>query len=245
MDVSELTKSLADYNATVNSSVDLIVSATQPLAFVIIGVFLLLELDSWYKYFKQEGGAITANLWLELAIKYVLAYLFVIYSSSIFDFIVEIFNVAIKLTNGVLPNTKINFDVTTKGLTGWFLKNIVGFVGKTTNYIAGVSAKLLLMMRFFQMYLLKALGPVMVAFFMADSTRPTMINFLKQFGAAALQGLILMIVIRLYPVLVQTDMLKAGEGDYVTAFASIAKGIIFIFMLFGSQRLAKSILGTS
>ncbi|MBY5035319.1 type IV secretion system protein [Streptococcus gallolyticus] len=245
MDVSELTKSLGSYNATVNNSVDLVVGATQPLAYVIIGVFFLLELDSWYKYFKQEGGAITANLWIELALKYVLAYFMVMYSSAIFDFIVEIFNQAIKLVDGVLPATKLDFDVTTKGVSGWFFKNVVNLIGRFTDFVANLSAKLLLMMRYFQMYLLKALGPLMIAFFMADSTRPTMINFLKQFAAAALQGLILIIVIRLYPALVQTDMLKAGSGDYVTAFASIAKGIIFIFMLFGSQRLAKTLLGTS
>lgn len=245
MNVSELTKSLSSYNSSVNDSVDLVVGATQPLAYVIIGVFFLLEIDSWYKHFKMEGGAITANLWMELAIKYVLAYLLVFYSSAIFDFIVEVFNIAIKLVDGVLPKSKLDFDVKTKGVSGWFLKNVVGLIGKFTNYIANLSTKLLLMMRYFQMYILKALGPLIVAFFMSDSTRPVMINFLKQFAAAALQGFILIIIIRLYPSLVKADILKAGDGDYVTAFASIAKGIIFIFMLFGSQRLAKSIMGTS
>ena len=92
------------------------------------------------------------------------------------------------------------------------------------------------------MYILKAVSPLIVAFFMSEQTRPVAINFLKHFSAYAFQGLLLVIIVKLYPALITDDMLKAGSGDWVTAFASIAKSIVYIIALFGSQRLAKSLL---
>ncbi|HEM5052206.1 TPA: type IV secretion system protein [Streptococcus suis] len=248
MNASELTKSLANYSSAVDNSVNLIVSATQPLAYIIIGVFFLLELDSQYKYFKQEGAGLTANVWMELALKYIFTYLLVFYSSTIFDAILELFNIGIKLVDKVLPNTDSAFNVDLSKIKGWFLKNVIGLIGNIVNFVAGLSTKVIAMMRYFQMYVLKALGPLMVAFFMSDATRPTMINVLKMFASAALQGIILIIVLRLYPAIVTDDLLKlndsGADGLYI-AFSSIAKGIIFIFMLFGSQRVAKNLIGSN
>ena len=93
-----------------------------------------------------------------------------------------------------------------------------------------------------QMYIIKAIGPLIIAFFMSEQTRQMAINFFKLFASYALQGLLLVIIVKLYPALVTDDMFKAGEGDYVTAFASIAKSIVYIIALFGSQRLAKTLL---
>lgn len=61
MNASELTKSLAGYNSTVNDTANAIASATRPLAIIIISIFFLIEMDSWWKTMKQEGGGLTSE----------------------------------------------------------------------------------------------------------------------------------------------------------------------------------------
>lgn len=247
MNASELTKSLAGYNSTVNDTANAIASATRPLAIIIISIFFLIEMDSWWKTMKQEGGGLTSELWMEIAFKYIIAYMLVMMTGRIFGAILEISNIAIKMINHVVPASSVDFNSELGHIKGWFIKNVITFIGGGTQFVAKLSTKLIVMMRFFQMYLLKAIGPLLVAFFVSDITRSTAINILKYFGAAAFQGVLVFIVLRLYPALVTSDLLSINMSgtweSWVTAFTSIAKGIIFIFLLWGSQRQAKSLLG--
>lgn len=248
MDVAELTKSLAEYNSTVNDMAMSIAKATQPMALIIIGICFLIEMDSWWRYMKQEGTGLTSELWLEVAFKYVIAYFLVMMSSQIFDAMLELTNIIVKGVNHILPQVNESFNVDLGKIKGWFIKQVLKFIGGGVSYIAKLSTKLIVMMRAFQMYLLKACGPLLVAFFMADATRSIAINLLKMFGATAFQGILVFIIIRIYPALVTSDLLSVNMSgtfeSWMTALSSIAKGVIFIFMLFGSQKLAKNLIGS-
>ncbi|MFS9128596.1 type IV secretion system protein [Streptococcus anginosus] len=240
--MDSVTKSLAEYSPTVNQYADKIGNALLPVAAIMILTFFLVDIFSWNKRLGQEGGSLTVQLWMEVALGYVIAFLLVYNISPIFDFIVLIFNKGIVLVNSVLPKNVFKTDMDTSGISGWIMKQVVKLVGDVTQFIADISTNLLVFMRFFQMYLLKAVAPLIVAFFMSEQTRSVAINFLRHFAAYAFQGLLLVIIIKLYPAFVTDDMFKASEGNAVTAFASIAKGIVYIICLFGSQRLAKTLL---
>ncbi|HEL2322577.1 TPA: type IV secretion system protein, partial [Streptococcus suis] len=142
--------------------------------------------------------------------------------------------------------SKVSWDAQFDQVEGWFFKHILTFIGGATNYVAQVSTKLIVFMRALEMYLLKAIGSLLVAFFMSDATRSIAINVLKYFGAAAFQSIIVLLIVRFYPVLVTEDLMKVNlQGDlesWGTAFASIGKGIIFIILLWGSQKKAKQLL---
>ncbi|WP_449449223.1 hypothetical protein [Streptococcus suis] len=246
MDVVELTKNLSQYSPVLNDTVNQVDKAVKPVSLVIISIFFLIEMDSWYKYMKQEGGGITRELWMDVAFKYILAYLLVMLSGSIFDMILEIVNMVIRTIDGVIPAEKVSWQGQYDQTEGWFFKNIFKFVGGTTEFVAKLSARLIIYMRALEMYLLKAVGSLLIAFFMSDATRSIAINILKYFGAAAFQGLLLLLIVRFYPVLVTEDLMKVNmQGDlesWGTALASIGKGIIFIVLLWGSQRKAKHLL---
>ena len=240
--MDNITNSLAEYSSTVNQYADKIGNALLPVASILILTFFLFDILSWNRRLGQEGGSLTIQLWMEVALGYVIAFILVYNFSEIFDFIVLVFNKGIALVNGVLPKKDFSSDVDTSGISGWIFKQIVSIVAKATEYVANVSAKILVFMRFFQMYILKAVGPLIIAFFMSEQTRQIAINFFMLFASYALQGLLLVIIVKLYPALVTDDMFKAGDGYLVTAFASIAKNIVYIIALFGSQRLAKTLL---
>lgn len=240
--MDSISKSLASYSSTVNQYADKINNALLPIAAVIILTFFLFDMMSWNRRLGQEGGSLTIQLWAEVALGYILAFMLVYFSSEIFDVIVYIFNKGITLVNSVLPKTGFKSDIDTSGVSGWIMKQIVGLVGSATDFVGNVCAGIIAFLRFFQMYILKAVAPILTALFMSEKTRNITINFLKLFAAYAFQGLLLVIVIKLYPALVSDDMFKAGKGDWVTAFASIGKSVVYIMCLFGSQKQAKTLL---
>ncbi|ELY5747366.1 hypothetical protein ACR3IL_09040 [Streptococcus iniae] len=246
MDVDVLTKALSEYSPTVSATTDLIATAVRPIGLILISIFFLIEMDAMYKYLKQEGAGFTQEVWMVLAVKYILAYLLVMMSSQIFDAILELNTIILKAINHVVPYSKVKYDMELGKIKGAVIKQFFTLVGGCVRYVSEISTKLIVMMCYFEMYLLKAVGPLIVAFFMSDATRNIAINILKMFGAVAFQLVIIFIVIRLYPVLVTDDLLKvkmSGSFEaWMTAFASIAKGIIFIFLLFSSQKKAKSLL---
>ncbi|CAD0149461.1 TrbL/VirB6 plasmid conjugal transfer protein [Streptococcus thermophilus] len=240
--MDNITNSLAEYSSTVNQYADKIGNALLPVASILILTFFLFDVLSWNRRLGQEGGSLTIQLWMEVALGYVISFILVYNFSEIFDFIVLVFNKGIALVNGILPKNTFKSDMDTSGISGWISKQVVNLIGKFTELIADVIAKLLVFMRFFQMYILKAVGPLIIAFFMSEQTRQIAINFFKLFASYALQGLLLVIIVKLYPALVTDDLFKASDGDWATAFASIAKSIVYIIALFGSQRLAKTLL---
>lgn len=246
MDINELTKNLSQYSPVLNNTVNQVDKAVKTVSLVIISIFFLIELDSWYKYMKQEGGGITRELWMDVALKYLLAYMLVMLSGPIFDAILEVVNMTIKMVDKVIPASKVSWQGQYDQTEGWFFKNIFKFVGGATEFTAKLSTKLIIFMRALEMYLLKAVGSLLIAFFMSDATRSIAINALKYFGAAAFQGLLILLIVRFYPVLVTEDLIKVNlQGDFEswgTAFSSIGKGIIFIILLWGSQKKAKSLL---
>ncbi|WP_232051784.1 hypothetical protein [Streptococcus suis] len=164
MDVSELTKSLSSYNETVNGTAEAIAASLRPLAVIILGICYLIEIDSWWKTFKQEGGNLTSEMWFEVAYKYLISLLLISMSSQIFDAMVAVVNIALNLIDAAVPGNIEEYNLDLGTIKGWFLKNVVNFIGGLVQGTASLSTKLLTMMRFFQMYLLKAFAPLLVAF---------------------------------------------------------------------------------
>lgn len=241
-----MAKTLAEYSPTVSRLTNDVVSALTPMALVLIGIFCLIEMDSWWKSMSQEGGGLTQEVWLQLAYKYLLAFMLVMLAPKLFDAILEVANMGVRIIAKVIPEKPLQYQVELGKPKGTINKGMITFVANIVEFIVNMSVKLIGLMMYLEMYLLKAVSPLLIAFFMADGTRPIAINVMKQFGAIAFQGILVLIVGRMYMALVTDDFMKvniSGIGaSSATAFASIAKGIIFIFLLWGTQKKAKSLL---
>ena len=182
------------------------------------------------------------QLWIEEILKYTIALFFILYVDAIFDALSWLFNIIIKLVakNATDPFSSAAPDY--KGLGAiekWFFKiiyNVVDFIGQ-------ISTKLLILLRSFTLYTYKGIAKIIVACYMVDSLRPICFGFFKLYITAVLQGLILVVVIMLYSAIVTNDLLTVtNTGAWTSALVAIAKGIIYIIMLFGSQRMAKNIM---
>lgn len=249
MEVGKLIQSMNDYAPGAHQVMDTMATALRPVALVLIGIFFLLEVTERAVELKLEGGAMTPRVLGEIVFYYFVAFLLIWQSQLILDGILSLGNGLVKLADKVVPAKDINTVVDVGSIKGWALKFVINIVADVAEYIADVVTQILVMIRYYQMYIAGTIAPVMVAFFVNRNLRSIAINFLKLFGAYALQGLVLIIMIRLYPYIVAADMFKLnnsgiGAGLQV-AFGSIAQAIIYIMILTGSSRYIKQLMGVS
>ena len=246
LDIRELTSSLSSYSSATNQAVNIMADAVRPIGYILLGLFFWFEMASWSQMVKSRGGALTQKIWLEALMKYLFAFIMISASSQICDAILELLNIVVKVIAHVTPTVKTTIDSNISGGKGMFEKAIITLVGKAVSGVANIILGIIVFLRYLDLYMLKAMAPLLVAFFMMDSLRSVTINFLKYFAASALIGVILIIVSVVYDSIVAADILKVTTGSsdsWGTAFASIAKGAIYIFVMVGSGRKAKQLLG--
>lgn len=73
--MDNITNSLAEYSSTVNQYADKINGALLPVASILILTFFLFDIFSWNRRLGQEGGGLTVQLWMEVALGYAIAFL--------------------------------------------------------------------------------------------------------------------------------------------------------------------------
>ncbi|MEX2804144.1 hypothetical protein AB3329_03365 [Streptococcus sp. H31] len=240
--LDQLTMSLKDYNPTAYQLMENVSSSMETVAILLLLLFMGINLMNWNQQLKSNGGELTLQLWIEEILKYTIALFLILYVDEIFDSLSWLFNVIIKMVakSGMDPFSSKAPNY--KGLN-WILKGIFQGIYVTVDFIGQISTKLLILLRSFTLYTYKGIAKIIVACYLMDSLRPICFGVFKLYIAAVLQGLILVIIIILYPAIVTDDLLTvASTGAWTSALMAIAKGIIYIMMLFGSQRMAKSIM---
>ena len=233
--LDQLTMSLKDYNATAYELMETVSGSMEKVAILLLLLFMGINLMNWHQQLKSNGGELSFQLWIEEILKYAIALFFILYVDAIFDALSWLFNVIIKSIASLgIKEIKNDVELSWSNLN-WAAKSMLQFVYNVVDFIGQISTKLLILLRSFTLYI--------VACYMVDSLRPICFGFFKLYIAAILQGLILVVIIMLYPAIVTNDILTVDKtGAWTSALVAIAKGIIYIIMLFGSQRMAKNIM---
>lgn len=240
--LNQLTMSLKDYNPTAYQLMETVSGAMEKVAILLLLLFMGLNLFSWNQQLKSNGGELSLQLWIEEILKYTIALFLILYVDEIFDSLSWIFNVIIQMVSksGLNP-----YEAKTPEFKGLNVaaKLMLQFVYWCVDFIGQISTKLLILLRSFTLYTYKGIAKIIVACYMMESLRPICFGFFKFYLAAVLQGLILVVVILLYPAIVTNDLLTVAKtGAWTSALMSIGKGIIYIIVLFGTQRMAKNIM---
>ena len=241
--LDQLTMSLKDYNATAYQLMETVSGSMEKVAILLLLLFMGINLMNWHQQLKSNGGELSFQLWIEEILKYAIALFFILYVDAIFDTLTWLFNVIIKSIASLgIKEIKNDAEFSLTNLN-WMAKSMLQFVYNVVDFIGQISTKLLILLRSFTLYTYKGIAKIIVACYMVDSLRPICLGFFKLYIAAVLQGLILVVVIMLYPAIVTNDLLTVDKtGAWTSALVAIAKGIIYIIMLFGSQRMAKNIM---
>lgn len=249
MQVSDLTQTLASYSKSANDATTSISSAIRPIAFILLMIFFLIELNNWKSVLSARGQMLTRKLWIELAIKYFIALALILTSDLVSDTLLEIGNTLIKVANNAVKLESLLYQFDSGEISGWIERMILNLLGSAVQFIANTVAILLLVLRFVELYVLKAIAPVLIAFFMSEPLRNVAINYFKTYGAYVMVTFGMLVVTVIFNFLAKDDFLnalgKASAGDFGVAFASIGKGVIYILMIAGMTRKAKQWIGVT
>lgn len=245
--VSELTETLGSYNKTVNSSISAINKSLMAIGYILISILFLIEMLSWYRFIRNQGGEMTWKLFLEVAVKYFIAYFLVAQSGAVLNAIMWFTNGITKLIGVDFKGEGFQYVPIKHGKYG--IRLMIDGIGFIVGAAATLSLKVIVLLRFIELYFFKAIAPVIVAFWMSDNTRHIAVNFLKMFGAVALQGAVIILLLAIWQgfrvdTLVQLDK-NSWLGAYASGFSYIGKCVVFLILLIGSQRKAKQLLNVS
>lgn len=255
----QLFKTLSEYNATTNAIMEKIAKALIPLGMAILGILFMIELANTQKKFQEEGGGLTIEILTNIAMKYIIAYFFIMTSGYIIDSVVWFTIQVSKWIHSFVSIEGVSETIPEFGKVPFWAKPVL-FLFQITCYVfvflSSVVVKILIFLRGVQLYVIKALAPLFFAFFVNDELRTIAMGYLKTIFAYALQGTILILLLGLLPILTVNDFLEIGSfegGIWVAAgalvlsvmkyVALILKYIAIILLLVGSQGLAKRLVG--
>ncbi|MDT2115042.1 type IV secretion system protein, partial [Enterococcus faecalis] len=180
-------------------------------------------------------------------------------SGYIIDGIVWFTIQAAKWINSIVTATGTSEAIPQVGKVSWWAKPIVGLFevfAYLALWLSSVITKILIFLRGVQLYMIKALAPLFVAFFVHDELRSIAMGYMKQIMAYALQGALLVLLMGLIPILTANDYLSFASFDggiwanasafvlnIMTYCALILKYVAVIILLVGSQGFAKRLVG--
>lgn len=247
LDVSELTKSLVEYNPLVNQSAIAINKALLVLGNILLSIFLLIEMLQWYEIVGgTTGKKIPMKLWLEIAFKYLACWFLIQFSAPILDGIMWLLDSGVHLISKAVKAEDYNYTFklgSVKGPAKIILNLVGGGVSLVANFISGI----IVFLRYMELYFLKSIAPVLLPSMINEITRPIAINFLKYFSAYVLIALGLTVVGIIYTSLYSSNFLQAfltpTEIPYATALLSIFQGGIYIITIVGVGRRMRQLLG--
>lgn len=246
--LSELTKGLESYNKSVNTSINAVNKSLMAIGYILISLLFLLEMLSWYRFIRNQGGEMTWKLFLEVAVKYFIAYFLVAQSGAILNAILWFTNAITKLI-GVDLTGDTMFEYTDLKKGNPFIRHPINLIARFFGVSAMLSVKVMTLLRFIELYFYKAVAPVIVAFWMSDDMRPIAKNLFKTFGAIACQGTVIVLILVIWKGFNVDTVIKISEdswvGGYAAGFSYIGKCVVFLILLFGSQRKAKQLLQVS
>ena len=246
--LSELTKTLGSYNKTVNSSISSINKSLMAVGYILVSILFLIEMLSWYRFIRNQGGEMTWKLFLEVAVKYFIAYFLVAQSGAVL-------NAIMWFTNGITKLIGVDFSNDNMFTFAWIKKGnygvriVVNGIASIVGAAATLSVKVIVLLRFIELYFFRAIAPVIVAFWMGDNTRHIAINFLKTSGAIALQGAVIVLILAIWQGFNIDTAIQVSKdswfGSFADGFSYIGKCVVFLILLIGSQRKAKQLLNVS
>lgn len=116
--------------------------------------------------------------------------------------------------------------------------------------LGGIAVKVMVFIRFAELYILSAAATLPLAFLGHEETKSIAVGYLRRYGGVVLHGVMIIIITNIY-VMFQVDSFDLGEvtSDNVLSMLTSDIGqvmvgpLFFLFMMFGSGKLARAMLG--
>lgn len=252
---SHLASSLEGFSSVVYNGIQLIrTNVIAPVAYVILSLFLLLELQNIATRVEGHQGTIGAELPIKALFKMIICKTVIdnigLITSAFFEVSLHLIKKtetilsvsgATSLTPNILALRRVIADY---GILERFaLSAKISLIGILVS-LSLLVVKVIIISRFFQIFIYIAISPIPVATLPHSEMSSVAKNFFKNFAAACLHGVLIYIVIAIFPLLVNGAVLGAidGSGDFSADLWKIL-GYCFVLAVSvtASGRWAKSI----
>lgn len=271
--VQTLTQGMGEYSqGTLNWVNRIISNATLSVGLYLVGILLVLDIVKMFeKANSSNGGVVTLKMFQGLAFRAALGGIMVGLSSYILQFILLIgvgfANLISQNANGafnslVLPTVEVSSDMISVigDLIGAFLNPteaikrvimvlLLMIVGALVSLAAYVMVWVIVMLRFFQLYVMLAVMPIPMASFSSEEHDHIGKSYLKKLLAYAFQPAVIMIVFGVYQFLSKITLDLTGLGGpsglstEVMFFKNLILAIVFIIALWQTHKKASEMFG--
>lgn len=268
--INTFSKSLGDYNnATLQWVQGIVTNATLSVGIYIVGILLMFEIVKMYEKANfSNNGNITIKMFQGIAFRSALAGIMVAGSSTFLSFLMIVARGFVRLigknANGAfdvisLPSVSMP-DSITQGLGGLaslitnpansITYGLAFVIGVLVSMIAYLMIAVIVLMRFFQLYIMLALAPIPMASFASEEYSRIGKDYLKRIGAYAFQPAVILIVMGVYHFLskitidfASTTGLLTGADGVVELLNGLVMGIVFIIVLWQTHRMSSNLFG--
>lgn len=218
----------------------------KPVSFAILGLFAVIELVKISSKVNESGGgnSMSAELVFKLLFKFAIS-VFIVNKTDMIMY--AIYSLSLKIMNGVTlttQSTAVVADIESY-VNPLGLGEQIGLLMELS--IIGISIKIILGLiniialgRAIQLYLYFAVSPLPLATLTNEESSQIAKNFLKNFAAICLQGLFILLTVSFFKGLINQEITTAIDGS-AGLWAILLQCILLAILVFGSQKLAKSI----
>lgn len=271
--VNTLTQSMGEYSQSALNWVNTIVtSSTSAVGYYLVGLLLIIEVARMFeKVNASNGGLVTLKMFQGLAFRAALGGLMVGLSSYILHFILVIgLGLAHLVANHandsfnvfVLPKVEMSTDMMsligdlmgaflnpTEALRKGILVLLLMIIGALITLVAFLMTWVIVILRFFQLYVMLALMPIPMASFVSEEHSHIGKTYLKKVAAYAFQPAVIMVVFGVYRFLSQITINLAGLGNPldtstdVQFYQNLILAIVFIIVLWQTHKKSSEMFG--
>lgn len=271
--VEALTQNMGDFSqSTLNWVNNIVAKSTREVGLYLVGILLILEIAKMFeKANSSNAGIVTLKMFQGLSFRAALGGIMVTFSSVMLNFILSI---GIGMANLISRNARGAFDVfnlpsvevptdtlsilgeligallnPTEALRRGIMVLLLVVVGALVTLAAYVMVWVIVMLRFFQLYVMLALMPVPMASFASEEHDNIGKGYLKRILAYAFQPAVIMVVFGVYHFLSDIVLDLTGLGNpmnldmEVQFFQNLILAIVFIIVLWQTHKKSSEMFG--
>lgn len=252
--VAEAVKSPSTFNSDIWTSVTGFNNAVVlPIAYTILSLFLLIELQSMMS--RADAKGVDSIYWVaQVMLKIIIAKILMDNMTVIID---AIFEISASLVTGgqnyftVTDNVTVDTQTITDALDGQSIMSLLGyFVQALLIKICGVVTNqlslLVIRLRFIEIYVFTAIAAIPFATLASKEFSVIGKNYIKRMAALALHVVLIMVVLWCYTKLVGTATFTSSSTDVLGGLSSaLGYTILMVIALFQTGGWSRSILSAN
>lgn len=271
--VQTLTQNMEQFSYSTLSWINNVVAnSTRTVGLYLVGILLVIEIAKMFeKANSSNAGIVTLKMFQGLSFRVALGGIAVAISSVLLQFILSIgIGAAILISNHAdgafnvfnLPSVEMSTDMLsiigdilgalanpTEALRKGLMILILLIVGSLVTLLAFLMVWVIVILRFFQLYVMLALMPIPMASFASEEFDNIGKGYLKRVLAYAFQPAVIMVVFGVYNFLSKVTLNLTGFGNPLNVgtdvmfFKNLILAIVFIIVLWQTHKKSSEMFG--